>query len=74
MIIPFIKSQAHSSVEKAGLIGLVRMHYLESDYNTLGINGQTLSEALKTDRAAGNIPFWVSEVAKVNLTLLVQIF
>lgn len=53
--------QAHSSVEKAGLIGLVRMHYLESDEETLGINGQTLTEALKEDREAGLIPFWVGK-------------
>jgi histidine decarboxylase len=49
-------------VEKAGLIGLVRMHYLESDYETLGINGKNLTEALKEDREAGLIPFWVKYI------------
>ncbi|OXA64352.1 Histidine decarboxylase [Folsomia candida] len=58
-LVAYCSDQAHSSVEKAGLIGLVRMHYLESDYETLGINGETLSQALKLDREAGLIPFWV---------------
>lgn len=38
------------------------MHYLESDYETLGINGETLSQALKLDREAGLIPFWVNVI------------
>ena len=46
-------------MEKAGLIGLVRMHYLESDPETLGLCGETLEEALRLDREAGLIPFWV---------------
>lgn len=46
-------------MEKAGLIGLVRMHYLESDSETLGLSGVTLEAALRADREAGLIPFWV---------------
>jgi hypothetical protein len=51
--------QAHSSVEKAGLIGLVQMHYLESDPEHLSIDGKTLEDALERDRESGLIPFWV---------------
>jgi len=46
-------------VEKAGLIGMVRLHFLDSDDDTLSLQGSTLSEALKVDREAGLIPFWV---------------
>lgn len=51
--------QAHSSVEKAGLIGLVKMHYVESD-NNLSMRGSQLNEAMERDREKGLIPFYVS--------------
>ena len=47
-------------MEKAGLIGLVQMHYLESDPEDLSIDGKTLADALQRDRDSGLIPFWVS--------------
>ena len=50
--------QAHSSVEKAGLIGLVKLRYIESDDN-LALRGDKLKEAIKRDREAGLIPFYV---------------
>ena len=50
--------QAHSSVEKAGLIGLVKLRYIESDDN-LALRGDKLREAIKRDRDAGLIPFYV---------------
>lgn len=53
------RSQAHSSVEKAGLIGLVQMRYIESD-DQLSLRGDRLREALRKDRANGLIPFFVS--------------
>ncbi len=46
-------------MEKAGLIGLVQMHYLESDPEHLSIDGKTLEDALERDRESGLIPFWV---------------
>lgn len=52
-------SQAHSSVEKAGLIGLVRMRYIESD-DQLSMRGEMLVEALARDREEGLVPFFVS--------------
>jgi len=54
-----IFQQAHSSVEKAGLIGLVRMRYIESD-SELSMRGEALLEAIMRDRAEGLLPFFVS--------------
>lgn len=53
--------QAHSSVEKAGLIGLVRMRYIVSD-SELSMRGDALLEALTRDRADGLLPFFVSSI------------
>lgn len=55
----FFFPQAHSSVEKAGLIGLVRMRYIDSDDN-LSMRGEKLVEALQRDREEGLVPFFVS--------------
>ncbi len=51
--------QAHSSVEKAGLIGLVKLRYIESD-DELSMRGDTLATAIAQDREKGLIPFFVS--------------
>lgn len=59
-LVAYCSDQAHSSVEKAGLIGLVRMRYIESDDN-LSMRGDKLLEAIKKDRDNGLIPFWVSK-------------
>ena len=55
----FFVSQAHSSVEKAGLIGLVKMRFLSSD-EKLSLRGETLKTAIEEDIKAGLIPFYVS--------------
>lgn len=52
-------SQAHSSVEKAGLIGLVKMRFIESD-NYLSLRGAQLMEAIDIDKKQNLIPFFVS--------------
>ncbi|XP_026824506.1 histidine decarboxylase [Ooceraea biroi] len=57
-LVGYCSDQAHSSVEKAGLIGLVRMRYIESD-NELSMRGDALLEALTRDRAEGLLPFFV---------------
>ncbi|XP_011155866.1 histidine decarboxylase [Solenopsis invicta] len=57
-LVAYCSDQAHSSVEKAGLIGLVRMRYIESD-NELSMRGDALLEALTHDRAEGLLPFFV---------------
>ncbi|XP_076178291.1 histidine decarboxylase isoform X2 [Ptiloglossa arizonensis] len=57
-LIAYCSDQAHSSVEKAGLIGLVRMRYIESD-DDLSMRGEALLEAITHDRAEGLLPFFV---------------
>ncbi|XP_064471206.1 histidine decarboxylase-like isoform X2 [Ornithodoros turicata] len=57
-LVAYCSDQAHSSVEKAGLIGLVKMHYVESDEN-LSLRGHDLKEAMDRDRAKGLLPFYV---------------
>jgi histidine decarboxylase len=54
-----LQFQAHSSVEKAGLIGLVKMRYIESDQD-LTLRGDRLLEAISKDKDKGLIPFFVS--------------
>lgn len=53
-----LRIQAHSSVEKAGLIGLVKLRYIESDED-LTMRGDALAEAIARDRENGLIPFFV---------------
>ncbi|XP_071861107.1 histidine decarboxylase isoform X3 [Bombus fervidus] len=57
-LVAYCSDQAHSSVEKAGLIGLVRMKYVDSD-SQLSMRGEALLEAITHDRAAGLLPFFV---------------
>jgi len=45
-------------VEKAGLIGLVKLRYIESDEN-LSLRGDKLKETIKNDREAGLVPFFL---------------
>ncbi|RWS30166.1 histidine decarboxylase-like protein [Leptotrombidium deliense] len=58
LLVAYCSDQAHSSVEKAGLIGLVKMRYIESDEN-LSLDADILAEAIKSDRETGLIPFFV---------------
>jgi len=55
----FICLQAHSSVEKAGLIGLVKMRFIESD-DSLSLRGAQVMEAIAIDKKQNLIPFFVS--------------
>lgn len=57
-LVAYCSDQAHSSVEKAGLVGMVKMHYVESD-DELSMRGSALKEAMDRDRAKGLIPFYV---------------
>ena len=58
-LVAYCSDQAHSSVEKAGLIGLVKIRYIESDDN-LSLRGDKLKEAIEADRENGYVPFFVS--------------
>ncbi|XP_069704016.1 histidine decarboxylase [Periplaneta americana] len=57
-LVAYCSDQAHSSVEKAGLIGLVKMRYIESDDN-LSLRGDRLVEAIAKDKEKGLIPFFL---------------
>ncbi|KAJ8924142.1 hypothetical protein NQ315_006926 [Exocentrus adspersus] len=57
-LVAYCSDQAHSSVEKAALIGLVTLRYIETDEN-FSMRGQDLLKAVKEDRENGLIPFWV---------------
>ncbi|VDL70688.1 unnamed protein product [Nippostrongylus brasiliensis] len=51
--------QAHSSVEKACMIGMVKLRILETDSH-FRLRGDTLRSAIQEDRNLGLIPFFVS--------------
>lgn len=51
--------QAHSSVERAGLLGGVKMRSLKPD-NKHRLRGDILNEAIDEDIKKGLIPFYVS--------------
>ncbi|BFZ20279.1 hypothetical protein BsWGS_23318 [Bradybaena similaris] len=50
--------QSHSSVERAGLIALVKMRKLPTDENG-SLRGPTLENAIREDKENGLIPFFV---------------
>ena len=58
-LVAYCSDQAHSSVEKAGLVGLVKIRYIDSD-EKLSLRGDKLKEAIALDRENGLIPFFVS--------------
>lgn len=57
-LVAYCSDQAHSSVEKAGLIGLVKMRYIESD-DAYSLRGDKLIEAIEQDKTEGLIPFFL---------------
>ncbi|XP_053349635.1 aromatic-L-amino-acid decarboxylase [Clarias gariepinus] len=56
-LVAYTSSQAHSSVERAGLIGSVRMKKLPTD-SKFAVRGETLRKVIEEDKAAGLIPFY----------------
>lgn len=54
--------QAHSCVEKAGLIAMVRVRQLSVDEH-FSLRGKTLEECIRADKEKGLIPFLVSRHA-----------
>lgn len=56
----FSTAQAHSSVERAGLLGGVQMRSVPSDENHQ-LRGETLEKCIRKDLDKGLIPFYVSE-------------
>lgn len=57
-LVAYCSDQAHSSVEKAGLVGLVKIRYVESDEH-FSLRGNKLKEAIEFDKKNGLIPFFV---------------
>uniref|UniRef100_I3IUF7 Histidine decarboxylase n=1 Tax=Oreochromis niloticus TaxID=8128 RepID=I3IUF7_ORENI len=55
-LVAYASDQAHSSVEKAGLISLVKIRFLPTD-DELSLRGDTLKQAIQEDRARGLVPF-----------------
>uniref|UniRef100_A0A3Q3GAR2 Histidine decarboxylase n=1 Tax=Kryptolebias marmoratus TaxID=37003 RepID=A0A3Q3GAR2_KRYMA len=55
-LVAYASVQAHSSVEKAGLISLVKIRFLPTD-ETLSLRGDTLKQAVQEDRRRGLVPF-----------------
>ncbi|KAG8239890.1 hypothetical protein J437_LFUL019484 [Ladona fulva] len=58
-LVAYASEQAHSSVERAGLLGGVKMRLLPAD-EEYRLRGATLEKAIEDDVAAGLIPFYVS--------------
>ncbi|NXG07121.1 DCHS decarboxylase, partial [Sakesphorus luctuosus] len=57
-LIAYASDQAHSSVEKAGLISLVKTKFLPVDEN-FSLRGETLKKAIAEDRKKGLVPVFV---------------
>lgn len=56
--IAYTSDQAHSSVEKAGLIALVKIRFLATDEN-FSLRGETLKKAIEEDRKEGRVPIFL---------------
>uniref|UniRef100_UPI00398EC96E histidine decarboxylase n=1 Tax=Pristiophorus japonicus TaxID=55135 RepID=UPI00398EC96E len=57
-LVAYASDQAHSSVEKAGLITLVKIRFLQTDKD-LSLRAGSVSRALEDDRRRGLVPFFL---------------
>ncbi|XP_051872233.1 aromatic-L-amino-acid decarboxylase-like [Pristis pectinata] len=57
-LVAYTSDQSHSSVERAGLIGMIKMRKLSTD-EKFSLRGETLKQALEEDKALGLIPFFL---------------
>ncbi|KAM4633886.1 aromatic-L-amino-acid decarboxylase [Polymixia lowei] len=57
-LVAYTSDQSHSSVERAGLIGGVKMKKVPTDHH-YAIKGDMLRKMLEEDKAAGLIPFYL---------------
>ncbi|KAG1697207.1 Aromatic-L-amino-acid decarboxylase [Nymphon striatum] len=57
-LVMYASDQAHSSVEKASILGAVSLRLLPGDKKQ-SLRGSTLAKAIETDIANGKIPFYV---------------
>ncbi|VDK43167.1 unnamed protein product [Anisakis simplex] len=58
-LVAYCSKEAHSSVEKACMIAMVKLRILETD-SKFRLRGETLRIAIQEDRNLGLIPFFVS--------------
>uniref|UniRef100_A0A1I8B4U1 Aromatic-L-amino-acid decarboxylase n=1 Tax=Meloidogyne hapla TaxID=6305 RepID=A0A1I8B4U1_MELHA len=58
-LIAYCSKEAHSSVEKAAMIAMIKLRILETD-SSFRLRGETLQTAVSEDRNLGLIPFFVS--------------
>ncbi|KHN71251.1 Aromatic-L-amino-acid decarboxylase [Toxocara canis] len=58
-LVAYCSKEAHSSVEKACMIAMVKLRILETD-SKFRLRGETLRIAIQEDRNLGMIPFFVS--------------
>jgi glutamate/tyrosine decarboxylase-like PLP-dependent enzyme len=56
-MVAYCSSQCHSSVEKAGMIGTMRLRQLPADEQG-GVRGETLRQAIITDMENGLVPYF----------------
>ncbi len=57
-LVAYGSSLAHSSMERAGMLGGIRMRLLDVDPDSKGLCGETLANAIYKDKARGLIPFF----------------
>ncbi|OTF84103.1 aromatic-L-amino-acid decarboxylase-like protein, partial [Euroglyphus maynei] len=58
-LVGYCSKEAHSCVEKAAMISLVKLRILDTDEN-FSLRGHALQEAMEEDKRNGLIPFFVS--------------
>lgn len=68
-----VLGQAHSSVERAGLLGGVQFRQLEVD-DKYRLCGDSLAEAIRKDKEQGFIPFYVSLISSNLSPLSLSLF
>jgi glutamate/tyrosine decarboxylase-like PLP-dependent enzyme len=57
-LVMYTSKLAHSCVEKAAMIAMVKIRLLDPDEN-YSMRGSTVEKAIKEDRSNGFIPFFV---------------
>ncbi|CAH8661132.1 unnamed protein product [Schistosoma curassoni] len=58
-LVAYASTLAHSAVEKASVLGFVKLRRLPVDEN-FSVRGETLQRVIKEDKSMGLIPFYVS--------------
>ncbi|XP_026680193.1 aromatic-L-amino-acid decarboxylase-like [Diaphorina citri] len=64
-LVGYCSDQAHSSVERAGLLGGVTIRGLPAD-DSYKLRGDALEAAIEEDLKKGKIPFYVSFWMEIN--------